>query len=97
MDTFVSTNINQYGEYVTSSLAILTNILILVTMKRSWNFWKYSTGIFMVALGSVDISNNIMNFFLVHVKSHPYLVGRIQPLFVIMAYLQTTLSNNLIT
>ena len=91
--TFVSTNIYQYGAYVTSSLAILTNILILVTMKRSWNFWKYSTGILLVALGSVDIINNIMNFFLVHVKSHPYLVGRIQPLFVIMAYLQTTLSN----
>ena len=91
--TFVSTNIYQYGAYVTSSLAILTNILILVTMKRSWNFWKYSTGILLVALGSVDIINNIMNFFLVHVKSHPYLVGRIQPLYVIMAYLQTTLSN----
>ena len=91
--TFVSTNIYQYGAYVTSSLAILTNILILVTMKRSWKFWKYSTGILLVALGSVDIINNIMNFFLVHVKSHSYLVGRIQPLFVIMAYLQTTLSN----
>ena len=80
MTTFVSTNIYQYGEYLTSSLAILTNIVILVTIKRSWKFWKYSTGILMVALGSVDIINNTMNLFLVYTESHDYdLVDKIQP------------------
>ena len=48
----------KYGRNVTCSLAVLTNILILITMAYSRKSWRFSTGLLMVTLASVDIIGN---------------------------------------
>ena len=47
----------QYGRYLTSSLAVLTNILIVGTMIRCWKHWKHSTGLIILTLACIDLIN----------------------------------------
>ena len=88
---FVFTYIYPYGEYVTNCLAVLSGILVLVTMRRSWNSWKYSSGILLVTLASVDIINNVMNIFILTVVSNPVLFCKMETIHDIIMYLQTVL------
>ena len=52
---FIDSNV-PYMMIVTSSLAVLTNILVVITVARSWKSWKYSTHI--LTLACVDIAFN---------------------------------------
>ena len=54
---FINSNIG-YMRIVTSSLAVLTNILVVITVARSSKSWKYSTHILILALACVDIAYN---------------------------------------
>ena len=90
---FVFTYIYPYGEYVTNCLAVLSGILVLVTMRRSWNSWKYSSGILLVTLASVDIVLNIMNIFILTVVSNHDLLCRMKTIYDIILYLKTVLGH----
>ena len=54
---FINSNIG-YMRIVTSSLAVLTNILVVITVARSRKSWKYSTHLMMLTLAYVDIAFN---------------------------------------
>ena len=54
---FIDSNV-PYMMIVTSSLAFLTNILVVITVARSWKSWKYSTHILILTLACVDIAFN---------------------------------------
>ena len=47
---FVKWKLYPYGKYVTCSVAILTNILVLATVIKCWKFWKYSSGVLVLTL-----------------------------------------------
>ena len=51
-------HINFYGEYVICSLAIVTNILVVITITMSLKSWKYSTGLLLLILACVDVVVN---------------------------------------
>ena len=54
---FIDSNV-PYMRIVTSSLAVLTNILVVLTVVRSRKSWKYSTHILILTLACVDIAFN---------------------------------------
>ena len=49
-----------YMRIVTSSLAVLTNVLVVITVARSRKSWKYSTHILILTLAGVDIAFNCL-------------------------------------
>ena len=44
-----------FGKFVTCSLAIVTNLLVVATIISCYKFWKYSTGLLLLTLGCIDI------------------------------------------
>ena len=80
----------QYGRYLTSSLAVLTNILIVGTMIRCWTHWKHSTGLIILTLACIDLINNIVYTMReLHRYRH---VTLDYVLFLVMDYLSLTLA-----
>ena len=51
-------NNRPYVRIVTCSLAVLTNILVVITVARSRKSWKYSTHILILTLACADIAYN---------------------------------------
>ena len=47
-----------YVRIVTCILAVLTNILVVITVAKSWKSWKYSTHLLILTLALVDIAYN---------------------------------------
>ena len=47
-----------YVRIVTCSLAVLTNIMVVITVAISWKSWKYSTHLLILTLAFVDIAYN---------------------------------------
>ena len=60
MYLFVKWKLYPYGKYVTCSMAILTNILVMATVIKCWKFWKYSSGVLMFTLACVDVIGNMI-------------------------------------
>ena len=47
-----------YVRIVTCTMAVLTNILVVITVAISWKSWKYSTHLLILTLAFVDIAYN---------------------------------------
>ena len=52
---FLFSKVYPYGKFVICSLAIVTNILVVITIISSYKIWKYSTGLLLLTLGCIDI------------------------------------------
>ena len=50
--------INLYGIIISSSIAVITNILVVTTFSVSWRFWRHSTAFLLLTLACVDIIGN---------------------------------------
>ena len=59
---FIHNNI-PYVRIVTCSLAVLTNILVVITVARSRKSWKYSTHILILTLACADIAYNSLELY----------------------------------
>ena len=57
---FLLSKVYPYGKFVTCSLAIVTNILVVITIISSYKIWKYSTGLLLLTLGCIDICGCLM-------------------------------------
>ena len=57
-----------YGRIILSSIAVISNILVVATFSVSWSFWRHSTALLLLTLACVDIIGNGVCF-IYHVLS----------------------------
>ena len=57
INDYINSNV-PYMRIVTASLAVLTNVLVVITVAKSRKSWKYSTHILILTLAGVDIAFN---------------------------------------
>ena len=78
----------QYGKYMTGSMAVITNILVVATVIRCWTRWKHSTGLIILTLACSDLINNIINImWRLNYNGHV-----IWAMFLLLLYISSTLS-----
>ena len=61
LSKFIMDFVYPKAKYMTSSLAILSNILVAVTIIKCWKFWRNSTGFLMLMLACNDIIVNTVS------------------------------------
>ena len=66
--------IDIYGRIILSSIAVITNILVVATFIVSWRFWRHSTVLLLITLACVDIIGNGVCF-IYHVLFIQNLIG----------------------
>ena len=91
---FVRWQLYPHGKYVTCSMAILTNIVVMVTLIKCWKFWKYSTGLLMLTLACIDIIGNMIQMMVLLSLFHVSLdLRKLMPLTVYMSMTLPGISN----
>ena len=70
--------IDLYGRIFLSSIAVITNILVVATFSVSWKFWRHSTALLLLTLACIDIIGNGVCF-IYHVLSIQNLIGDYLP------------------
>ena len=91
---FVRWQMYPNGKYVTCSMAILTNIVVMATLIKCWKFWKYSTGLLMLTLACIDIIGNMIQVMVLLSLFHVSLdIQKLMPLTVYMSMILPGISN----
>ena len=73
--------IDLYGRIILSSIAVITNILVVTTFSVSWRFWRHSTALLLLTLACVDIIGNGVSFIYHLLIMHNLITDYLSPTF----------------
>ena len=81
-----------YRKFMTCSLAVVTNILVVATILSSYKLWNYSTGLLLLTLGCVDIFGCLIQIMVTSIDYYFHFPGY-GTLILVMVYFLFTQSN----
>ena len=70
-----------YGRNILNSIAVILNMLVVVTFIVSWRFWRHSTALLLITLACVDIIGNGVSFTYHLLIMHNLITDYLSPTF----------------